>query len=54
MMNVSTGSFGGGIPKACGYCKKEEKFETVADGWYADDNGDWSTTFEDGLKVDNQ
>lgn len=45
-MNVSTGSFGGGVPKECSYCKKEEKFETVANGWFADSEGKWDTSFE--------
>lgn len=48
-MNVSVGSFGGGVPKDCSYCKKEEKFETIADGWYANYEGNWSTDFEDKL-----
>lgn len=45
-MNVSLGSFGGGWPEKCGHCGKHEKFEYVGDGWYADEDGNWSDNFE--------
>ena len=35
-MNVSTGTFGGGIPSYCPECKdKPLDYETISDGWNA-------------------
>jgi len=34
-MNVSTGTFGGGVPKECPECKTELDYEVISDGWNA-------------------
>lgn len=38
-MNIATGTFGSGIPKECGFCKKPLNYEVVSAGWCADENG---------------
>ena len=34
-MNVSTGTFGGGIPKDCPDCKRELIYVVISSGWNA-------------------
>lgn len=37
-MNVSTGTFGGGLPAKCPYCGNGLDYEVIADGWHAKEN----------------
>src|SRR5690242_5529887 len=41
-MNVSTGTFGAGLPKDCPACKRELNYKVIPDGWHA--NGNIMTT----------
>lgn len=37
-MNVSTGTFGGGIPEKCPQCGEILAYELISDGWHADES----------------
>ena len=38
-INVSTGTFGGGVPQVCNYCNARNSYNFVRDGWWAEDDG---------------
>lgn len=48
-MNVSTGTFGQGIPEYCPECKRKLIPEVISDGWNAENNKKMKNKFDSWL-----
>lgn len=47
-INVSVGTFGGGVPQRCVFCNAPNTYELYADGvWWASESGEIDKTFEE-------
>lgn len=46
-INVSTGTFGGGIPSRCPFCNAPDQWKMISMDWRAQDDGSIKVPFDE-------